>query len=84
MRSGRAPTRRRHPDLTQVVARPGTPVTLSEHFLDAAEVARRAVAGIERDMPVIVSHPGLLPLVEEFCGRIVAAFREDPGTRLGA
>ncbi|MGW4335724.1 SDR family NAD(P)-dependent oxidoreductase [Rhodococcus koreensis] len=67
------------PDLMQIVPRPGLPEPLpgTETFLEPEEVARRAISGVQRNLPIIASHSGQRPMVEEYCWRIVDAFRED-------
>ncbi|MBG6120054.1 MULTISPECIES: SDR family NAD(P)-dependent oxidoreductase [unclassified Sphingobium] len=43
-------------------------------YLDAEEVAARAIAGIKANDPIIVTHAGMKPLTDEYLGRIQAAY----------
>jgi len=38
------------------------------------EVAARAVSGLKADAPLIVTHPGMRPLVEDYFSRVLAAY----------
>jgi NAD(P)-dependent dehydrogenase (short-subunit alcohol dehydrogenase family) len=45
-------------------------------FLKPEEVAARALDGLARDAPIIVTHAGMKPLVEDWCRRILLAYDE--------
>jgi NAD(P)-dependent dehydrogenase (short-subunit alcohol dehydrogenase family) len=45
-------------------------------FLKPEEVAARALEGLARDAPIIVTHAGMKPLVEDWCRRILSAYDE--------
>jgi NAD(P)-dependent dehydrogenase (short-subunit alcohol dehydrogenase family) len=45
-------------------------------FLKPEEVAERALEGLRRDAPIIVTHAGMKPLVQDWCDRILAAYDE--------
>lgn len=48
---------------------PGTPF-----WLEPEEVARTAIVGLRNKQAIIASHPGLRPVVEEYCNRLVKAY----------
>ena len=50
---------------------PSTPLL---SLMSSDEVAARAVSGLRADAPLIVTHPGLRPLVEEYFSRVLAAY----------
>ncbi|MBV9842007.1 MAG: SDR family oxidoreductase [Sphingomonadaceae bacterium] len=43
-------------------------------WLSADEVARRAIVGIDANLPVIITHPAMRPLVKHYFDRILAAY----------
>ena len=61
---------------TTISPRPGCPERLPDFpaFLSAEEVAERGVDGLRRGAPIIVTHAGMKPLVEEYFGRFLAAY----------
>lgn len=67
------------PDLSLITPRQGLPDPLPgfKDLLEPEEVVRRALAGVERNLPIIATHPGQLPIVEEYCSRITSAYLQD-------
>jgi hypothetical protein len=51
--------------------------------LSPDEVAERAIAGLRANPPVIVTHAAMRPLVEEYFGRILAAYDEAANFKAG-
>ena len=66
--------RRVPPDRGEMVVREGLPNPLPPFFLTPDEVAARAVSGLKADAPLIVTHAGMRPLVEDYFNRILAAY----------
>jgi NAD(P)-dependent dehydrogenase (short-subunit alcohol dehydrogenase family) len=64
-----------------IVPRPGAPPREagSPRWLEPERVAARAVQGIRADEPLIITHPGLRPLVNEYFERILSAYRPADG-----
>ena len=63
-------------DLTEITQRDGLPdgIEGAAVFLQPAEVAKRAFAGLRQNLPIIATHPGQRPIVAEYVGRIVEAY----------
>lgn len=61
---------------TDMVPREGAPMPLTDtkFFLTAEEVADIAIRALPDNPGFIATHPGLRPLVEDYFGRILAAY----------
>jgi NAD(P)-dependent dehydrogenase (short-subunit alcohol dehydrogenase family) len=61
-----------------MIVRPDAPAPSPDFpfILSPDEVAARAVAGLKRNAPFIVSHPGMKPLVSDYFARVLAAYDE--------
>jgi NAD(P)-dependent dehydrogenase (short-subunit alcohol dehydrogenase family) len=62
-----------------ISGRQGVPQPAAETpvWVSAEAVARIAVDGLGRDLPMIVTHPGYWPSVEEYFGRVLKAYGRD-------
>ena len=60
----------------QISIRENGPPLLGDHpfTLSADEVARRAIAGIKADAPLVMTHAGLKTVTEEYFNRVLAAY----------
>jgi 3-oxoacyl-[acyl-carrier protein] reductase len=69
------------PDPMQVIRpRDGAPALLTDEpgWLDPDDVAAMAIAGLRDNAEFIITHPEFKPVVEEYYGRILAAFDASP------
>ena len=59
-----------------ILPRPGAPPPLAgtRFALEPEEAAEIAIDGIRSDLPFIVTHGGMKPVVEDYFGRILAAY----------
>ena len=69
------------PDAERVVGlapHPGLPSPLPDFpfMMSADEVAERAIAGLRKNSPIIVTHAAMRPLVEDYFRRILEAYDE--------
>lgn len=71
--------RRVPPGKGEMVVRQGLPDPLPPFFLSPSEVASRAVDGMKRNLPLIATHAGMRPLVEDYFARILAAYDDAAG-----
>lgn len=62
------------PGVGTLTVRPGVPAAGEPFFLSPDEVAARAVSGLKADAPVIATHAGMRPLVEDWFARVLAAY----------
>lgn len=70
-----AQTARRVPaESGEIVVREGLPNPEPPFFLSPDEVAARAIAGLKADAPLIATHAGMRPLVEDYFERILSAY----------
>lgn len=66
--------RRLPPDSGEMVVREGLPNPEPPFVLQPDEVAARAISGLRADAPLIVTHAGMRPLVEDYFQRILSAY----------
>lgn len=70
-----AATARQVPEgIGTMVVREGLPTPNAPFFLSPGEVAARAIDGLKRNLPLIATHAGMRPLVEDYFARILEAY----------
>lgn len=62
------------PETGRMEVREGLPTPNAPFFLSPAEVAARALDGLRRNAPLIATHAGMRPLVQDYFDRILAAY----------
>lgn len=60
----------------EIAVRDGAPAPLPDHpfALSPAQVAEQAIAGIRADAPLIATHAGMKPVVQDYFARVLAAY----------
>lgn len=58
----------------QIMPREGLPNPEAPFFLKPEEVAARAISGLKADIPLIVTHAGMRPLVKHYVDRLLEAY----------
>ena len=66
--------RRLPPGSGKMIVRQDLPDAQPPFFLTADEVAARAISGLKADAPLIATHAGMRPLVQDYFDRILAAY----------